>query len=402
MARVLLVTGKGGVGKSTTAAALAIDAARRGLSTLLMSTDAAHSVGDVLAVPTTAAAHWSQTVTVDEHLEVQAVGAGTEVGADWCVVQGYLLKLLAGLGIDPVVADELTALPGAEELAALLALAAHATAGRHDVVVVDCAPTAETLRLLALPGLLGWHLARLLPAQRRLLTALRPAAASATGLPLPGPEVLAVVEDWRSRMATVHSLLTGAHTSVRIVLTPERMVLAEGRRLHTSLALHGYAVDGIVVNRLFPADGDAWRAGWSRTQAQGLSEVLTSFPGITVTTLPYAASEPIGIAALVALWSHSQTLTGPEPSLLDPVTGNPLRVEVDGPGFVLRLAALNTHSGDVELLRRDDDLVVTVGGERRVVALPSVLRRCVVENASVGHGELKVRFARDPRMWPSG
>lgn len=400
--RVVLVTGKGGVGKSTTAAALAVDSARSGQRTLLMSTDAAHSVGDVLATPVVTSAHFADTVVVDGLLEAQAVGARTEVGADWGVIQGWLLTILAGLDVDPVVADELTALPGAEDIAALLALAAHVEQGHYDVIVVDCAPTAETLRLLALPELLAWHLERLLPAQRRLLTVLRPAAVQAAGVAPPSAEVLAVIQEWRTRMTSVRDILTSPQTSVRIVLTPERMVLAEARRLHTSLALHGYAVDGIVVNRIFPNDGDAWRAAWSQAQHDGMQHVLASFPDLPVTAVPYAAAEPIGMAALASLWADRTLVAGAHHDLLEPVPHHNLRVHADGDDFVLRLAVPHTRSPDVGVVRRDDDLVVSVGMDRRVLALPSVLRRCTVQTASVGHGELKVRFVRNAQEWPRG
>lgn len=399
--RVVLVTGKGGVGKTTTAAALAVDSARSGLRTLLMSTDVASSLGDVLCRPVEQARHWSHTVEVEARLEAQAIGPHTETGADWVVIQGYLLDLLAGVGVDPVISEELTSLPGVEELASLSALGEHAASRRFDLVVVDCAPTAETLRLLTLPEILGWHLGRLLPAQRRLLTAFAPAAASASGLRLPGPDVLAVVAACRSRLRQVRELLTGPRGSVRLVVTPERMVVAEARRLLTSLSVHGYGVDGIVVNRLIPGGDDPWRLAWSAAQSAGLEEVVRSFAGITVATLPYAASEPIGVAALAGLYAARSVVAGPDRPLLDPVAATPMRVQPDGSDFVLHLATPFATSRDVTVARREDDLIVTVGPDRRVIALPAVLRRCMVKNASVGSGELKVRFERDPSEWPA-
>ena len=249
MTRVVLVTGKGGVGKTTTAAATAVRAARSGLRTLVMSTDAAHSLGDALDVDLHHRAHLARDHRGRADLHALAVGAHTAVEADWQVVRDYLLGVLDAMGVDAVVADELTSLPGAEEVTALAALAHQADSGDWDLVVVDCAPTAETLRLLALPEVLGWHLDRLLPAQRRLLTVLRPAASAATGVPVPGPEVLLVLRAWRELMVGVRTLLTSTRASVRVVLTPERVVIAESRRVLTSLSLHGYAVDAVVVNR---------------------------------------------------------------------------------------------------------------------------------------------------------
>jgi len=406
MTRVVLVTGKGGVGKTTTAAATAVRAARSGLRTLVMSTDAAHSLGDALDVALTTASTWRETTEVEPGLHALAVGAHTAVEADWQVVRDYLLGVLDAMGVDAVVADELTSLPGAEEVTALAALAHQAESGQWDLVVVDCAPTAETLRLLALPEVLGWHLDRLLPAQRRLLTVLRPAASAATGVPVPGPEVLLVLRAWRELMVGVRTLLTSARASVRVVLTPERVVIAESRRVLTSLSLHGYAVDAVVVNRVLPdalpGDVDPWRTAWTSAQASGLEQVRESFLGIPLLCAPYLAGEPIGVDALDALAVDTVADGRPAPALMDDVDVPRMRVEADGADFVLTLPLPLVSAGMVGMARREDDLLLEVGGQRRVVTLPSVLRRCIVQNAAVGSGELRVRFERDEELWASG
>ena len=400
--RVVLVTGKGGVGKTTTAAALAVESARGGARTLVMSTDVAHSLGDALDVDLRTSPSWEQTLPVEDRLHAQAVGSRTSVAADWGTLRDYLLTVLDTVGVDAVVAEELTALPGADEISALLTLGHHATSGEWDVIVVDCAPTAETLRLLALPEVLGWHLDRLMPAQRRLLTAMRPAAAAAAGVPLPGSAVLDVIATWRSHMAAVRAMLTSERASVRIVLTPENVVIAEARRILTSLSLHGYAVDAVVVNRVIPVDDDPWRAAWNVAQASGIDTILESFHGTPVLTAPYLAGEPTGPDALADLARQTTCLDGLLPPLEAAVRSRGLRVEADGLEFVLVLPLPLARSGDVDLARRGDDLVVDVGGVRRVLALPSVLRRCIVKNAGVRSGELRVRFVRDEEVWPRG
>jgi len=406
MTRVVLVTGKGGVGKTTTAAATAVRAARSGLRTLVMSTDAAHSLGDALDVTLSTAHTWRETTEVEPGLHALAVGAHTAVEADWQVVRDYLLGVLDAMGVDAVVADELTSLPGAEEVTALAALAHQAESGDWDLVVVDCAPTAETLRLLALPEVLGWHLDRLLPAQRRLLTVLRPAASAAAGVPVPGPEVLLVLRAWRELMVGVRTVLTSARASVRVVLTPERVVIAESRRVLTSLSLHGYAVDAVVVNRVLPdalpGDVDPWRTAWTSAQASGLEQVRESFLGIPLLCAPYLAGEPIGADALDALAGATVADGRAAPQLMDDVDVPRMRVEPDGADFVLTLPLPLVSAGMVGMARREDDLLLEVGGQRRVVTLPSVLRRCVVRDAAVGSGELRVRFERDEELWASG
>ena len=307
--RVLLFTGKGGVGKTTTAAATAVHAARAGIKTLVMSTDAAHSLGDALGVDLTAPRGGEQPVLeVEPGLYALQVSASSAARASWQEVRAYVHGLLGALGIDPVVGEELTSLPGADEVVALLELRAQVESGPWDLVVVDCAPTAETLRLLALPEALAWHLERLMPAQRGLLRGLRPAAAAATGLPLPGVAVLEALQRWHAALREVQQLLRADSTSVRLVLTPERVVLAEARRTLTSLALHGFTVDQVVVNRVFPdaatgaagpagqATGapDAWRSAWNRAQEQGLAEVQESFASLPVVHAPYLDHEPVG------------------------------------------------------------------------------------------------------------
>jgi arsenite-transporting ATPase len=411
--RVILFTGKGGVGKTTSAAATAVEAARAGVKTLVMSTDTAHSLGDALAVDL-GGSHAGLPVDVEPGLSALQVSPPHLLGESWRLVQGYLLEVLATVGIDPVVAEELTRLPGAEEIAALLELRAQVESGPWDLVVVDCAPTAETLRLLALPEALAWHLERRLPAQRGLIRTLRPAAAAAAGVPLPDPAVVEAVTGWHRQMRDVHRLLTGGQTSVRLVLTPERVVIAESRRTWTSLSLYGFVVDAVVVNRVFPdaadeagreavAGGgrpapDAWRASWNAAQRDGLVEVRDSFSGLPVVVTPYLSAEPIGVAALAALAAAQEGGC----DVLAPVVHRGLAVEQAGEGFLLTLPLPLAHAADLALQRRQDELVVTVGEHRRVLTLPAALQRCVVEGASVRDGLLRVRFVPDEEVWPRG
>jgi arsenite-transporting ATPase len=411
--RVLLFTGKGGVGKTTTAAATAVHAARAGTKTLVMSTDAAHSLGDALGVDLTPPRGGEQPVReVEPGLYALQVSASSSARASWQEVRSYVHSLLGSLGIDPVVGEELTSLPGTDEVVALLELRAQVESGPWDLVVVDCAPTAETLRLLALPEALAWHLERLMPAQRGLLRGLRPAAAAATGLPLPGVAVLEALRRWHASLREVQQLLRADSTSVRLVLTPERVVLAEARRTLTSLGLHGFTVDQVVVNRVFPdaatgaaraeaqATGapDPWRAAWNRAQQQGLVEVRESFASLPVVHAPYLDHEPIGADDLDEL---HRACTGDVDT--DPVTPRPgegMTVTRSGRRFVLRLPLPLVSAADVDLGRRGDELVVTVGEHRRLLSLPAALRRCVVTGASVRDGRLRVTFVPDERVWP--
>lgn len=401
--RVVLFTGKGGVGKTTTAAATAVQAARQGIKTLVMSTDAAHSLGDALGVDLAAAADCPDPVVeVEPGLYALQLSAAHSVRRSWRSVQDYLLTVLSSLGVDPVVAEEMTELPGADEIVALLELRGQVESGPWDLVIVDCAPTAETLRLLALPEALAWHLERLMPAQRGLLRRLRPAAAAAAGLPLPELQVMESLRRWREALQDIRSILTAETTSVRLVLTPERVVIAESRRTLTSLRLYGFAVDEVMVNRVFPqADQEstdtAWLAGWNEAQQRGLSEVRHSFEPLPIVITPYLSHEPVGADALAAL---AQARTGEIRDVLTlaPVPG--MTVQPDDGGYLLTLPLPLVTAAEVDLKRRDDELLVAVGDHRRVLSLPSVLRRCIVMGATVRGATLRVRFEPDEKVWP--
>jgi arsenite-transporting ATPase len=384
--RVLLFTGKGGVGKSTLAAGTAALAAAAGERTLVLSTDAAHSLGDAFGIT----GPLREPTEVAERLWVQQVDAQLRFEQSWAAIQRYLLSVLDATGVDPVAAEELTVVPGAEEVLALLELRLHAASGRWDVVVVDCAPTAETLRLLALPEALGWYMQRVLPVERRVVKALRPVLTRAAGVPMPGDSVFDAVERLHAELAEVRTLLTGPGSTVRLVLTPEAVVLAEARRSYTTLSLFGYRVDGVVANRLLPSGGaDDWRAGWVVAQDEVLEQVAESFAGLPVWRSEYRPAEPVGVRALTTL--AEEAYGGADP-LAVPDGDGPLRLTRDPRGAVLHLALPGVTRAEVDLARHGDDLVVTVGSYRRLLTVPAGLARHRVAGARVQDGELQVRF----------
>jgi arsenite-transporting ATPase len=392
--RVLLFTGKGGVGKTTTSAATAALAAARGCKTLVLSTDPAHSLADAFGMPLGA----EPTEIGLDGLYGQQVDTQRAFENSWRDVQHYLRELLEQGGVDPLEAEELTVLPGADEVLALLEVRAQVESGRWDVVVVDCAPTAETLRLLALPGALGWYMDRVFPRERRMVRSLRPVLSHLAGVAMPPDQVFAAVERLHGELGAVQSLLTDPATaSVRLVLTPEAVVVAEARRTLTSLSLYGYRVDGVVANRVFPAATDPWLAGWVDAQRQQLAAISSSFDGLPLWQSPYAAGEPVGIDALLSLAERVYADSDP---LEVHATVDPMSVErVTSDEYVLVVGLPHADKRDVHLVRKGDELVVTVGSHRRALALPSVLRRCVVDGAALRDGALRVRFRPDPDQW---
>ncbi|HEY6794462.1 MAG TPA: ArsA family ATPase [Kineosporiaceae bacterium] len=402
--RVLLFTGKGGVGKTTVAAATAVHAARCGVKTLVASADTAHSLADCLGRPLGA-----EPVELEVGLSGVHVDARVRGERSWRAIQEYLVGVLDGLGVDPIAAEELTVLPGADEVLALLEVRDLVGRADHDLLVVDCAPSAETLRLLALPEALSRYLELSLPVERRVRRAMAAGARAWRGqdggILRPRDHVVEAAERLHVELAGIRQVLAGPETSARLVLTPEALAIAEARRTLTALALYGYLVDGVVANRLVPADGrDGWQDGWAWAQAERLGEAEASFRPAPVLRLGYASTEPIGLAALAELGETLYGAAGASGArrLLQPPdpTGR-LRVERDGTEFVLILPMPDADRGEMSLARVGDDLCVQVGGHRRALSLPSALRRCVVQGARLTGGQLRVRFQPDPALWRS-
>ncbi|MDQ1706483.1 MAG: arsenite/tail-anchored protein-transporting ATPase [Frankiaceae bacterium] len=389
----MLFTGKGGVGKTTTSAATAALAAQRGHKTLVLSTDPAHSLADAFGQPL-----GDEPTEIDTGLYGQQIDTQRAFEASWREVQHYLREVLEQGGVDPIEAEELTVLPGAEEVLALLELRAQVSCGRWDVVIVDCAPTAETLRLLALPEALGWYMERLFPTQRRVVRSLRPVLSQLAGMAMPPDRVFAAVERLHGELADVRQLLVDpVSTSVRLVLTPESVVVAEARRTLTSLAMHGYRVDGVVANRIFPASGDEWMQRWAAAQEEQLAEITASFGALPVWRSAYRSAEPVGLHELTGLAEEMYADADP---LAVTETPEPMTVErVATDEFVLSVALPHADKREVDLVRKGDELVLTVGSQRRLIALPSVLKRCVADGAGLRDGRLRVRFRPDPDVW---
>ena len=387
--RTLLFTGKGGVGKSTLAAATACASARAGRRTLVMSADAAHSLADALACE---AAH--VPVEAAGGLWVQHIDAQNLFEQSWGDISAYLTSVFQAAGLESVAAEELAVVPGAEEVLALLEVRSAVASGHWDTVIVDCAPTAETLRLLSLPEALGWYIDRLFPVQRRLVRAARPVLARAAGVPMPTDPVFGAVERLHRDLGEVHRMLTGPGASVRLVLTPEQVVLAEARRAYTLLSLFGYRIDGVVANRVFPAEGaDDWRSGWVRAQQRVLADLDVSFAGLTHWSAPYRSCEPVGSHELLALadevYGDQDPLSGAEgPPAFD--------ISREGRVTVLRLSVPLVGKTDIALARKGDELVISLGAYRRLLTLPSGLARQRVAGASVREGQLQVRFEQAP------
>ncbi|MDH5371389.1 MAG: ArsA family ATPase, partial [Acidimicrobiia bacterium] len=299
--RVVLVTGKGGVGKTTVAAATGLRAAELGHRTLVTSTDPAHSLADAFDEPL-----GDVPRTLFDGLDVQQIDAQLQLAKHWGEIHNQLKRVFDWGGVKGIEAEEFLVFPGMDELFSLLQVKDHADSGKYDAIIVDCAPTAETLRLLSLPEVLSWYFERVLPTERRLMKAARPVLTRMTNLPMPGEEVFDAAEGVFAAVDGVKALLADSKvTSARLVVNPEKMVVSEARRTYTYLGLFGYAVDAVVVNRVLPESvTDAYFDAWREVQARHMEEIEDSFREVAILPLRLFDQEMVGIDRLRLLASE--------------------------------------------------------------------------------------------------
>ncbi len=389
--RILLFTGKGGVGKTTVAAATALRTAEAGMRTLVCSTDPAHSLADAfddlsLGDEPTPIAGFARGTLCGQQLDARA-----RLEESWGEVREYVTALLDWAGADAVEAEELAVIPGLDEVFALADIRSHAESGEYDVVVVDCAPTAETLRLLSLPDVLGWYMDRVFPAQRHATRAVRPLLSRLMSAPIAGDDVFKAVRRFYARLDGVRGLLTdGAVTSARLVVNAERLVVAEARRTFTYLLLFGYHVDAVIANRLLPdAVADPWFASWKGVQREHLESIEAAFAPVPVLRADLADRELVGVAPLSKFGAE---LYGSPDASARLSTVEPFRVDAVGDAMVLSMQLPFTDRADVDLGRSNGELLVAVGAHRRAVVLPESLRRREVSGARMTGGRLEVEF----------
>lgn len=292
--RTILYTGKGGVGKTSVAAATARHVAAGGVDTIVLSTDPAHSLADSLQAEV-----GGEPTPVSDHLWAQQVAAQDEMERNWAGVQDWLGELLLERGVDRISAEELTVPPGMDELFSLLQIKRHHEEGRFGCVVVDCAPTGETLRLLSFPDVARWWLQKFFPQSSQLMAAARPIARAMLDVSLPGEEVLDDVQRLVANLIEMNEILRdNTSVSVRLVMTPDRMVVDEARRTFTYLNLYGYLTDAVVVNRVFPEEVGPYFGAWRERQLEALAEVEAAFAPVPVLRAPYFGDEVVGGAML--------------------------------------------------------------------------------------------------------
>jgi arsenite-transporting ATPase len=392
--RILLFTGKGGVGKTTVAAATAVRAAALGHRTLVMSTDPAHSLADSFDAELGSAPR-----RVADRLWAEQIDSQARLEANWREIQDYVVNLLSWGGVNAVEAEELSVIPGLDELFSLIDINRYQQQGDYELLVVDCAPTAETLRLLSLPEALGWYIDRLFPSSRRIAGVARPLLGRLGNLPpIASDAVFGAVERLYRNLERVRTLLAEPRTStVRLVVNPEKMVVNEARRTYTYLSLFGYKVDAVVVNRLLPDDvTDPYFGKWKEIQADHFRTITESFAPLPILTCRLFDDEMVGLERLAELAGAVYGDRDPAAVLAE---SRPLRVTKErGGGYALRLELPFAERGELEVLRKGDELLIRVGQYKRNVLLPQALQPLEVTAANLRGGTLVVRFgARDGR-----
>ncbi len=390
--RILFYTGKGGVGKTSVAAATALRLAELGYRTVVLSTDLAHSLGDSLDLPL-----GPEPTEVAPNLWAQETDIYHNIKTHWGTVQEWITALLLWQGdMNHLVADELTIFPGMDELANLLWINTHHESGKYDVIVVDAAPTGETLRLLSFPDILRWWMQRIFPIQRRAMGMARPFIGALVDMPLPSDKVYDSIERLFGQLDRLHSMLIDPKlTSIRLVLNPEKMVVAEAQRTYTYFNLFGYPTDLVVANRVLPAEVvDPYFARWKGTQAEYLKRIDEAFAPLPIRTVPFFGDQVVGMDSLRRMAASLFREEDPAQIFFE---GRTHSIEaLDDGSYRLLIPLPFATRGDVELRQTGDELFVHVGTHRRHIVLPRALVGTRAQGAKLDEAArvLSIRFEK--------
>lgn len=395
--RILLYTGKGGVGKTSMSAATAVRCAELGYRTAVLSVDPAHSLGDSFDTRI-----GSRLTQLAPNLWGQEIDLLSQMDQYWGRVQGYLNAVFAWRGMEGVVAEETAVLPGMEELSSLMQVTALADSGNYDVIIIDAAPTGSTLQLLSFPDMARWYLEKVFPFQRRTIQLARPVLKRVSDMPLPDEDVFDSIEELVTYLERMSQLLgDGNISSMRLVLNPEKMVVKEAQRAYTYLNLYGYSVDSVVCNRVFPQQlSDTFFDGWKAAQASNLELVREAFQPLPIFEVPFFQSEVLGMEMLHVLAESLYGPIGAQGAAGDPTQkyfiGKPQEITREGGHYTLSIALPLVERSEVHLHRSVfDELVVRIGNWKRNVSLPIGLAKLEVSGAKYEGDRLNILFAVD-------
>ena len=395
--RILLYTGKGGVGKTSVSAACALRCAELGYRTVVVSTDSAHSLGDSFDTRI-----GNELVELAPNLWGQEIDLLHQMDKYWGRVQDYLNVLFAWRGMDSLVAEETSVLPGMEELASLMHITHLADSGAYDAIVIDAAPTGSTLQLLSFPDIARWYIEKIMPFERRALRIARPIMSRMSDLPLPDDDIFESVEDLVDVLERTSLLLSDSSvSSMRLVINPEKMVIKEAQRAYAYLNLYGYAVDSVVCNRVFPQElQEAYFSGWIEAQQRNLAFVEEAFQPLPIFRIPFFEEEVLGQKMLQRM---AATVFGDvaerggqgDPTRLN-YQGEPQKVFARNGHYILSIALPLVAKEEVHLHRSVvDELIVRIGNWKRNIALPIGLARLKIDGAKYEGDRLNILFRKE-------
>jgi len=384
--RVILYTGKGGVGKTTIAAASALRSAQLGHRTIILSADSAHSLADSFNLalgnePKLITANlWGQEPEISQTLETH-----------WSVIQQWLSAVLSWQGMDEIVAEEMAIHPGMEELATLLYIVDYYQSGEYDVIIVDCAPTGETLRLLSFPEVLRWWMKRIFPMSRRVAGVARPMIRTMSSIPFPDDKVFKSAESLFSQLNQIQDILCNHNeTSVRLVVNPEKMVIKEAQRTFTYLNLYGYLTDLIICNRVIPDKvDDRYFDSWKESQSKYYELIKQSFTPLPTPTIPLLEQEVVGIPMLEVIADALYQKDDPARLYFQ---GKVQDLQKEDGGYTLTLSLPLIEKGDISLAQNEDELLLRVGNFKRNIFLPHILLNQVATEAKFEDNRLRIKF----------
>lgn len=380
--RIVFHTGKGGVGKTTISAATALKAAKKGYRTLVISTDPAHSLSDSLNVPLS-----GKPTKVADNLWAQEVNVLDEIRDHWGELQSYISSLLITKGFENIIADELAIAPGMEELSSLFQLNLHAKSGEFDFIVIDCAPTGESVRLLTLPDVVDWYISKVFTITRTAVGFMRPIM-SKTSLVLPEDNVFHAIERLLKQIAEVRDIVNDPEkTSVRIILNPEKMVLKESQRAFTYFNLYGYNVDSIICNKVLPED---YNNNWTKLQKKYLEEIDNTFSPIPILNNKMLDTEAVGLDLLEQI---AETIFSDKDPTEVMFKENLQKIRKEGDSYILSIYMPFIEKEKFNLKKNNDDFIIEIGNFRKNIVLPRTLSNLEPVDAEFNSDYLDIKFS---------
>lgn len=384
--RIILYTGKGGVGKTSVAAATALKSARSGLKTLVVSTDAAHSLGDSLDMQLS-----PEPVEIEKNFWAQEIDSIHEVEQGWGKVQQYLTTLLTAKTVKDITTEELTVFPGMEDLLSLLRILKYYKEKTFDVIIIDCAPTGETLALLSFPEMMRWWMTKLFPIKRKAVKVVKPVVEPLLGVPMPSDGVMGEIENIHHQLDEMREILTDRSiTSIRIVVNPEKMVIKEAQRSFTYLNIYDFNVDAVVINRVIPMNvTDDYFKVWKEVQKKYRDMISDSFSPIPIYYAPLFENEVVGLEMLDRMGNEVFREENPVEIKYNKRTQE---VKKDGKEYIFSIYMPFTGKKDLDLNQKGDELIIRTANLKRNIILPRTLQGLEIIGARFEEDTLKIRF----------